>query len=209
MNTPYYLAHEYTQTMVLGMLFIDAKNVTILGLGGGSLAHYLNHFYPQTVTRIVEIRQSVIDIAYQWFNLPQKANLKVICGDAGAYMKKAKAQTIDLLFSDLYQADGMSEVQAQADFIQISHQALSEDGWLVINFHKLPDDESFVMRAIREIFNDLYFCEVYNGNWVLFCGKSQMIYTKVELDERARAINKKSGNQLMYYYKQLKNIYNI
>ena len=209
MNKPYYLAHEYTQIMILGMLFVDAQNVTVLGLGGGSLAHYLNHFYPQTATRIVEIRQSVIDIACQWFNLPQKANLKVICGDAGVYMQKVKSQTIDILFSDLYQAEGMSEVQAQTDFIQMSHKALREDGWMVINFHKLPDDESIVMRAIREIFNDLYVCEVCSGNRVLFCGKSPVNFTQVELDERARALNKKSGMQLMYYYKQLKNIYTI
>ena len=41
MEKPYYLAHEYTQAMLLGLLFVDAKHVTLLGLGGGGLVHCL------------------------------------------------------------------------------------------------------------------------------------------------------------------------
>ncbi|MCW8933855.1 MAG: methyltransferase [Gammaproteobacteria bacterium] len=209
MNKPFYLAHEYTQIMILGMLFVDAKNVTILGLGGGSLGHYFNHYYPHVLTRIVELRQSVIDVAYQWFNLPQKANLKVICKDANVYIKQAKEQSIDLLLSDLYIAEGMSEIQAHTGFIKSCHQALSENGWLVINLHDLPGDDSEIMQSIRNTFADLYMCEVYSGNWILFCGKTEVEYTDHELNERARALDKNVEMQLMYYYKQLRNIYSV
>jgi len=209
MNKPYYLAHEYTQIMILGMLFIDAKNVTILGLGGGSLGHYFNHYYPQVPTRIVELRQAVIDVAYQWFNLPQKAGLKVICKDANVYIKQAKKHSIDLLLSDLYLSEGMSEIQAHTSFIKNSHQALSENGWLVINLHVLPDDDSEIMKTIRSTFADLYMCEVYSGNWILFCGKKEVEFTSHELSERARALDKNVEMHLMYYYKQLRNIYSV
>ena len=42
MDKPYYLIHEYTQIMLLGLLFVDARHITLLGLGGGGLAHCLS-----------------------------------------------------------------------------------------------------------------------------------------------------------------------
>lgn len=204
MNKPYLLAHEYTQIMLLGMVLMDARNVTLLGLGGGGLAHCFNHYYPQVAMRVVELRQAVIDVAYQWFNLPQKANLKVTCDDAFHYMQKAKAQSIDLLLSDLYEAQGMSEIQSQFGFIQQAYNSLSDDGWLVLNLHHNPEEDAFIMQSVNELFSNLYLCEVFSGNWVLFCGKAASQYDKNELNERARHMGKKLGIQLSYYYKQLK-----
>jgi len=203
MNKPHLLAHEYTQIMMLGMVLIDARNVTLLGLGGGGLAHCFNHFYPQVALRVVELRQSVIDVACQWFNLPQKSNLKVVCDDAFHYMQKAKPESIDLLLSDLYEANGMSEIQAQYEFIQQSFNSLSDDGWMVLNLHHYPQEGSGIMQTVDELFAKLYLCEVYTGNWVLFCGKTASQYDKNELSERARQLGKKLGLQLSYYYKQL------
>ena len=135
---------------------------------------------------------------------PKKANLKVTCDDAFHYMQKAKAQSIDLLLSDLYEAQGMSEIQSQFDFIQQAYNALSDDGWLVLNLHHNPEEDAFVMQSVNELFSNLYLCEVFSGNWVLFCGKAASQYDKNELNERARHMGKKLGIQLSYYYKLLK-----
>ena len=44
MGNPHYLIHEYTQIMLLGLIFADTRHITVLGLGGGGLAHSLSHF---------------------------------------------------------------------------------------------------------------------------------------------------------------------
>ncbi|RDH84984.1 MAG: hypothetical protein DIZ80_05840 [endosymbiont of Galathealinum brachiosum] len=206
MHKPQYLVHEYTQIMLLGLVFTDIRQITILGLGGGGLAHCLNYYYPQIVTRVVEIRQSVIDIAYQWFNLPQKANLKVYNRDAREYIKRVKAQSIDLLLSDLYEAQGMNELQAQTEFIEQSNKALSDSGWMVINFHQMPDKNSAVMKTIYQNFSDVRVCDVFIGNWILFCGKKESAFDKNEINERVRKLAKKLGLPLMYYFKNLRKI---
>lgn len=206
MHKPYYLVHEYTQIMLLGLVFSDIKHITILGLGGGGLAHCLNYYHPQIVTRVVEIRQSVIDIAYQWFNLPQKANLKVYNSDACEYIKRAKPESIDLLLSDLYEAQGMNALQAQTEFIEQSTKALSGNGWMVINFHQMPDKESAVMKTINQNFSDVRICDVFIGNWILFCGKKESGYDKNEINERVRELAKQLDLPLMYYFKQLRKL---
>lgn len=183
-HKPYYLVHEYTQIMLLGLVFVKAKNtalnVTILGLGGGGLVQCLQYFYSQLEIQVVEIRQAVIDIAYEWFYLPEVKNLHVHCADANDYIKQTKPASIELLLSDLYEAQGMSETQVQADFIAECYKALSDNGWMVINFHSLPENTSPVMKAIKSLFLEVYVCDVYKGNWVLFCGKTKLSFNKTE-----------------------------
>ena len=206
MHQPHVLVHEYTQIMLLSLLFVEAKNVTVLGLGGGSLAHCLNFYFPKLVTHVVEIRPSVIDVAYQWFNLPRKANLKVHCDDAGHYILKAKQHSIDLLLSDLYEANGMSEVQAQNNFIVSSVKALALDGWMVINFHGKPENDSIIMSTIKSLFSEIMFCDVFVGNWILFCGNKKAHDDSYELNEQVRCLAKKVDLPLLYYFKQIKSV---
>lgn len=204
MSRPYYLSHEYTQIMLLGLLFGEARHMTILGLGGGGLAHCLSHYYPQVQIQAVEVRQAVIDIAYEWFDLPQCPNLQVNCANALIYMRSAKAGSTDLILSDLYEAKVMSEVQTHLSFVESCYKALSDQGWIVFNFHELPEKDSPIMQKICSLFAEVYVCDVYKGNWVMFCGKAESEFGKTELAERAKTLAKKVEMPLMYYFKQLR-----
>ena len=204
MTRRHYLSHEYTQIMLLGLLFVEAKNITILGLGGGGLVHCLIHYFPQCEIKVAELRQSVIDIAYDWFELPKTERLKVFCADACVYLHEQSKESTDLIMSDLYVADGMSEVQAQVLFINNAYQALSERGCLVINFHHLPEPGSLLMQKIHHLFNVVYVCDVFKGNRVMFCCKSTEKIQGDELKLKAQALVKTVEMPLMYYARQLK-----
>jgi len=204
MHKRHYLSHEYTQIMLLGLLFVEAKNITLLGLGGGGLAHCLIHYFPQCEINVAELRQSVIDIAYDWFELPKIKNLKIHCADAYDYLQEQGKDSTDLIMSDLYVADGMSEVQAQVLFVNSACQALSEQGCLVINFHHFPEAGSLLMQKIHHIFNVVYVCDVFKGNRVMFCCKSTEKIQGDELKLKAQALVKTVEMPLMYYARQLK-----
>ena len=105
MSRQYYLSHEYTQIMLLGFLFVEAKNITILGLGGGGLVHCLLRFFPQCEIKVAELRQSVIDIDYDWFELPKIEKLKIYHADAYDYLQTQGRESADLIMSDLYVAE--------------------------------------------------------------------------------------------------------
>ncbi len=206
MSRPHYPVHEYTQIMLLGLLFVKPRHITLLGLGGGGLGHCLQHYYPEVRLQFVEIRQAVIDIAYEWFALPRVPQLQVCCADAFDYLAAADEASTDLIFSDLYEARGMSEVQAQQQFIENAHRVLEEQGWLVINFHQLPPADSPLMQGIRERYEELYVCDVFRGNWILFCGKSASGLQKAERLQRARQLGQVLEMPLLYFSRQLQRL---
>ena len=204
MEWPYHLTHEYTQVMLLGLLFTEVKHATLLGLGGGGLLHCLHYFFPEINIQAVEFRQAVIDIAYKWFELPRESNINVYCSDAYKYLKNISPGKTDLIFSDLYETVGMSEIQAQQKFIKAAHKALSESGWLIINFHQLPDKNSTIFKQTQTLFSEVYVCDIFSGNWVVFCGKSSLEFDQSKIADDAWKLGKNIDMPMAYYYKQLR-----
>lgn len=204
---PYYLIHEYTQIMLLGLLFVDAKRITILGLGGGGLVHCLSHYFPRSTIQVIEIRQAVIDIAYDWFDLPRLDNLEVINDDAMHYLSKLKQGSSDIIFSDLYEAEGMSACQAQQEFIVACYQALSASGCLVLNFHQKPYRSSLLMNTIESFFDEIivHDSEDLPGeqNSIMFCCKRAVALHQPEVNWHAESLTKLVKMPLMQYYREL------
>jgi len=220
MNMPWYLIHQYTQIMLLGLLFIDARvgasRMAILGLGGGSLAHCLSHYFPESAIQVVEIRQAVIDIAYDWFDLPRRDNLHVVNADALQYLSNLEQAATDIIFSDLYVAEGMSACQAQQEFINASFAALSEQGCLVLNFHQKPDEDSELMATIERLFSEIIIHDSeelpgQSPNSIMFCCKRAVALHTPEVNWRAELLTKLVKMPLMQYYRQLlsKSVRNI
>ena len=207
MGKPWYLIHEYTQIMLLGLLFVDARRITLLGLGGGGLAHCLSHYFPESTIHVVEMRQAVINVAYDWFDLPGQDNLQVIHDDALHYLSKLEQGSSDIIFSDLYEADGMSACQAQQEFIVACYHALSESGCLVFNFHRKPYRGSMLMDTIESYFDEII---VYDSgglpgerNSIMFCCKEAVALHQPSVNARAEALTKMVKMPLMHYYRSL------
>jgi len=203
MGKPYYLMHEYTQVMLLALVFTNAKHVTLLGLGGGGLAHCLHHYYPQTALQVIELRQAVIDIAYEWFALPCAENIRVVQDDAAFYLATVQPRKTDIIFSDLYEAAGMSACQAQHDFFHACEKALSVEGCLVLNFHKRPDPQSFLMQTIEDLFSAIIIYDAGNRNCIMFCCNKPADLHQPALNEKAEALVQHIKMPLMFYYRKL------
>jgi spermidine synthase len=205
---PHYLIHEYTQIMLLGLLFVDARQMTLLGLGGGALAHCLSHYFPQARIEVVEIRQAVIDIAYEWFDLPRRHRLRVVNADAFVYLSNLELGSTDIIFSDLYVAEGMAACQEQQAFITTCFDALSEQGCLVINFHLKPDLGSALMDTIERLFSDIIVHDseqlpAGSRNSIMFCCKRAIDLHRPALNQQAELLTKQVKLPLMQYYRDL------
>jgi len=203
MNKPHYLVHEYTQAMLLVLCFVDVRRITLLGLGGGGLVHCITHYFPDMKLNVVELRQAVIDVAYTWFDLPRMSQLKVHRCDAWEYLIESEADNTDIIFSDLYDAKGMSDWQSQIDFIDQCYKALSENGWLVINYHVMPAKDSLLMSHISELFPSIFQCDLIQGNHLLYCGKSSRPISEAYLAKQAGSLAKYVKMPLFNYYRQL------
>jgi spermidine synthase len=190
--------------MLLGLLFAEARHITLLGLGGGGLVHCLSHFYPQCPLQVVELRQQVIEVARNWFELPQTEQIELHCGDAARYIAGAPAARTDLILSDLYEADGMSEVQASVFYIRSCVRHLNDSGVMVLNFHQLPTPQSALMQVISEQFAEVFVCDVFSGNYVMFCLKRPLQESLSAMLPQARALAKYLQMPLLYYFRQLR-----
>jgi spermidine synthase len=80
----------YTRSMMAFLLFnAEPREVLMIGLGGGSLAKFVYHHLPQARTTAIEVNPQVVEIARQYFLLPQNdARLNVMVAD-GACRRRA------------------------------------------------------------------------------------------------------------------------
>jgi hypothetical protein len=84
--------------------------------------------------------------------------------------EKPHAST-DIIFADVYKAYDMAAFQGQAWFLQQCHRALTEKGWLVMNFHEMPNANSAFMLRLKKLFPEVLVCLVPKGNYIIYAGK--------------------------------------
>jgi spermidine synthase len=201
--TPHLPVHEYLQAMLVAIALGDVKHVTLLGLGGGTLATCIHHYFDDVTIHAVELRHIVIDAAFDYFYLPKSARLTVTQSDAMHFLKNAQAASTDLIFSDLYSAFEMSPIQLQQDFIEQCYDLLSVDGWLVINYHHAPTIESQLVKQIQNVFAVVYLCSVSSGNWILFCGKSARLPKRSLIQEKCKKLDKLMNKPFTRFFNRL------
>ncbi|WP_298609150.1 methyltransferase domain-containing protein [uncultured Thiothrix sp.] len=168
---PHILQYDYTQAMLLVLLFCQPKRVLLLGLGGGSLATALHHAVKNIHITAVELRANVIEVAHRYFQLPRAKRLEVIQQNADDFLFNHQLRKVDVIFADLYDASGTAEVQLRADFIHRCADLLKEQGWLVLNCWQEQQDDPYLRSALREHFADLRYVLTGSKNWVILAGK--------------------------------------
>ena len=193
---PHVLQYEYTQAMLLVLLFCQPKRVLLLGLGGGSLLTALHHTISGIHITAVELRQSVIDLAYRYFYLPRGKRLQVINQNADDYLLQDNQRKSDVIFADLYHAEGVDEVQLRTDFIARCAGQLKSDGWLVLNCWLEHRNDPFLSAALHSHFVDIRTVLTGSRNWVILAGKTASWQTASQLKDKASTLENSLGFSL-------------
>lgn len=131
---PHRLEHAYTQAMMLApVLHPNSASALVLGLGGGSLVRALRHALPGLAVTAVESRRTVLDAALAWFCLDDSdPSVRLVCSDAAEFLERTPAG-FDLLFADLYLAEGVNPLQNTRTFLESCRRHLSPGGILLAN----------------------------------------------------------------------------
>lgn len=169
---PYSLVHEYTRIMMLVIGMTEPRHATLLGLGGGSLLRSLHHCLSHCRFHVVELRPKVLYIAKRYFDIPVDERVQVTIGDASDALETMPDAGTDVIFSDIYDAHRMHSLQQQRHFVDECWRGLSADGWLVINYHRLPDFDSAFFARLNRRFGKIMVCSGKLSNHILFAGKS-------------------------------------
>ena len=193
---PHVLQFEYTQAMLLVLLFCQPRRVLVLGVGGGSLVTALHHIIPGIRITAVELRQNVLDVAYRYFQMPRGKRLDMICANADQYLCQDHPHKQDIVFADLYHGTGVDEVQLRADFIARCAANLKEEGWLVLNCWNEHREDEILRDALREHFTDIRTVLTSSRNWVILAGRKPDWHTNRELKDGALQLTNALGYPL-------------
>lgn len=157
---PLFLALSYTRAMSCAVLFNDSPlRVLMIGLGGGSLAKFLLHYFPDCQIDVVETRGSVISIAQSHFYLPEDNRLHFHIDDGGHFVRTHESgpgRGYDLLFVDAFLGNGIARSVCGISFFDACRSLLSEEGVFSMNLW----NGDFI--TAREMLEDIR--ETFSGN---------------------------------------------
>lgn len=194
---PTQLQYEYTRAMLLALLFNrDPSRALLLGLGGGSLAGCLHQHWPRLKITAVELRRTVIDTAQRYFQLPRDERLDILEADAGDYLGQHETNDFDLIFSDIYGAEGVDDLQLQERYLDQCLARLSEDGWLVLNCWREHRSQPDFLQTLKQRFADVRVCMTQSGNWVILCGRQSAKTSDKQLRQQAKDLGSQLGFSL-------------
>lgn len=133
----------------------DVKNITVFGLGAGTVAKLLRKKYLDSKIVGIEIDSKMIDLGKKYLKLDEyDVDIKIL--DASKYKLNKKSQ--DLVIVDVYQGNVFPKVFESEDFIKSLKFGLKDDGILVINRlyygEKRPDTVRFGNK-LEKIFDNV------------------------------------------------------
>lgn len=196
LSDPNALITPYEQVMACWQLFdINIKQVLVLGLGAGSATKYCFEHLPAAQLHVVELRESVLTIAREYFSLPIDMRLTAYIEDGIHFVKHQLRHTVnklDLMLIDLFDLKDNYTYTYDAAFLTACLACLSENGVLAINiWANNPERFKAVMANIGEVFQwKLLMVPVpYSGNLIVFAfhpdGKKQ---SYAAMQARAKAL---------------------
>ncbi len=153
------------------------ESILVLGVAGGSVIKTLvdEVKFKGKITG-VEIDETVIAIANQYFELDKIPNLEIVIDDAFEYVLKTK-KTYDLIIIDIFEDSTMPNFLFQDFFINRINSLLNLNGFILFN--------TMVINQKQEERNAHYKSK-FNGNYSL------RMYPKVETHNELFTIKKLS-----------------
>ncbi|MEY2699482.1 MAG: hypothetical protein RIQ52_237 [Pseudomonadota bacterium] len=196
---------SYVRAMLTSLAFMPLpRRILMIGLGGGSLAKALLQCCPEVRIRVVEYREQVLEIACQYFDLPQDERLEVVIADGRAHVMHDEADGgYDMLFVDAFSADGMAEFAEAPSFYARCLRLLAPGGVFAINLWGTQVAAyRLAMNLIRECFpaGSLRLPVPGKGNVIAFgLTEAAMRVSLAELQARCLHYQGRLGVELLQF----------
>lgn len=114
----------------------DVKRILVLGVAGGTVIHMLHALYPDATIDGVDIDQAMIDVGKKYFGLGTVQGLRLIKGDAKAFVERAvqRKNRWDVVIVDLYVGATVPPFVGQEEFLKLLKKILMPHGAVIINY---------------------------------------------------------------------------
>jgi spermidine synthase len=199
LERPQDLITEYTRVMFVSYLYAPRpKKVLLVGLGGGSMVHFLRHYDPDVSIDVVEIDPAIVDVAKKYFLVREDERTKIIVADAVKYLTGSPPR-YDVVYMDAFlkptrQTDSTGvplRLKTEALQRDILRKALVPDGVAVYNLNAHPEVADDIA-SIAAVFAQPYVYQLSGATGYVVAATAQAKRDTPEtLVERAREIDRR------------------
>ena len=195
----------YTQTMFNGFLYKDeVEDMLLVGLGGGSMVHFKNHYFPKINLDVVEIDEEILKICKAHFFYKENPKTKIIIADAFQYMKTG-SKKYDIIMMDAFlkpseetDSSGIAKKFKETEFHKNLKSKLKKDGIIVFNINTHEELEED-LKKLKSSFKQFYKFQKYtSGNLIVVVTDSEKIFTDEEIKNKAKLMDEKKLANFSY-----------
>jgi spermidine synthase len=125
-----------------GMLFLSlalrpkARQIVMLGLGGGFIPRLCQRYLPEHRLTVAEIDPLVVELARVYFGFTQGGGVKVVVADGLDYLSQLQPRSVDFIWLDAFDGSYIPAHLATGKFLELTRLLLKDDGLLVQNLHQ-------------------------------------------------------------------------
>ena len=151
----------------------EITDMAIIGLAAGTTAREAAAVFPNVEIDGIEIDPKIVEVGQKYFDM-NEPNLNVIVQD-GRWAITKSAKQYDVISVDAYRPPYIPWHMTTQEFFQVIHDHLKEDGVLVINIGRSPNDRRLInslYATIQTVFPSLYVTDLSDSfNSILFATK--------------------------------------
>lgn len=158
-SQPQELVFNYTKQLLTGLLVNpEPKRILIIGLGGGTMSNTLHQLLPESFIDNVEIDESVIKVARQYFGYLENEQIKTYSQDGRVFVKRAllKKQEYDWIILDAFNGDYIPEHLMTQEYLEEIKRLLSLSGILTANTFSSSKLYAYESATYKSVFGDFY-----------------------------------------------------
>jgi predicted membrane-bound spermidine synthase len=139
----------------------DVKSMAIIGLAAGTIARQASAVFGSLPIDGFEIDPQIIEVGRKYFDM-NEPNLNAIPQD-GRWGLEQSSRRYTIIAVDAYRPPYIPWHMTTREFFQIGRHHLTEDGVLVINVGRSPDDRSLIdglVETVQTVFPSVYVMDV-------------------------------------------------
>jgi spermidine synthase len=179
LRSPHVLRFTYLQHMFASYLLQpEQSRVMIVGLGGGSMVHFLQKYDPKVKIEAVEIDPVVVELAERFFSVRQNENVRLVVADAFDFLKRTQSR-YDVIYMDAFlkpsagtDDTGVPLRLRTQEFYREIQKLLTENGSVIFNIN--PHDQMQQdIAVISESFPQTYVFSLPGSEGVVVVGSLQ------------------------------------
>lgn len=162
LDEPSALLLDYTRTLVAALaLHPEARDVLLVGLGGGAIPKFAEKHLPEVRLDVVELDPEVVRVCRDYFAYKGGAGTRVFVMDGRLYLKRS-AKKYDVILLDAYAAERIPFHLTTVEFLRLVRSRLKPGGVVASNLWEPSRNRFYLaeLRTYQEVFPETYLLPV-------------------------------------------------